>query len=72
MSSHKYQLVVWWSADDSLFVAEVPELPGCFAHGDTVAAAATNAEAAIDLWLDGARASGRPIPQPRDRLPVPA
>jgi predicted RNase H-like HicB family nuclease len=72
MPSHKYQLVIWWSADDGLFVAEVPELPGCMAHGDTMSAAVTNAQDAMDLWLDVAREMGRPIPEPRGRTAVSA
>ena len=35
MQPHKYELVVWWSPEDELFVVDVPELPGCMAHGAT-------------------------------------
>jgi len=30
----KYQIVLCWSDEDPAFVAKVPELPGCMAHGD--------------------------------------
>jgi mRNA-degrading endonuclease toxin of MazEF toxin-antitoxin module len=31
----KYQIIIYWSEEDGVFVAEVPELPGCAAHGQT-------------------------------------
>lgn len=65
MSEHRYDLVITWSDDDQLFVADVPELPGCMAHGTSPVEAAAHAAEAITLWLDVARAEGRPIPAPR-------
>ena len=32
---HKYEIIIYWSNDDGVFIAEAPELPGCAAHGDT-------------------------------------
>ena len=64
---HKYELIVSWSADDGVFVVDVPELLGCMAHGKTPTEAVANAQDAIALWLDVARESGRPIPEPKDR-----
>ena len=61
----KYEVVIHWSDDDAVFIAEVPELPGCMAHGDTRAEALANAEEAIDLWVKVARKRGREIPQPQ-------
>jgi predicted RNase H-like HicB family nuclease len=72
MKSHKYELVVWWSDEDAVFVVDVPELPGCMAHGATIPDAIANAQDAIDFWLEGARETGRPIPVPRGRRPMPA
>ena len=78
---HKYEIIIYWSRQDGVFVAEVPELPGCLAHGDTQQAALRNVNQAMDLWLDTAREFGDPIPEPkgerlmlawrgpRDRLP---
>ena len=39
---HKYEIILYWSNEDRAFVAEVPELPGCMAHGDTQEAALRN------------------------------
>ena len=60
--SHKYELHIYWSQEDSAFVVEVPDLPGCMAHGDTAAEAASNAQDAVGLWIDTARETGRRIP----------
>jgi predicted RNase H-like HicB family nuclease len=65
MTAHKYELIVYWSEEDGTFVVEVPELAGCTAHGPTPTAAVSNAQEAIALWIDTARATGRPIPEPR-------
>ena len=63
--AHKYELLIYWSAEDQLFLVEVPDLPGCMADGDTPAVAAANAEEVISVWIDTAREAGRPIPEPR-------
>jgi predicted RNase H-like HicB family nuclease len=49
------------------FVADVPELPGCAAHGETQETALHNAQDAIRLWIDTAREFGDPIPEPKGR-----
>jgi predicted RNase H-like HicB family nuclease len=63
----KYEVIIFWSAEDEAFVAEVPELPGCMAHGATQEEALANAKAAEDLWLDTAKEFGDPIPEPKGR-----
>ena len=63
----KYEIILYWSDDDNAFVAEVPELPGCTAHGDTQESALKNINDAIQLWIDTARELGKPIPAPRGR-----
>ena len=35
MSIYRYEIILYWSAEDAAFIAEVPELRGCMAHGDT-------------------------------------
>jgi predicted RNase H-like HicB family nuclease len=61
-----YELVVFWSSGDAAFVVEVPELPGCLAHGPTPEEAVASAQEAITLWIDIAREEGRPVPFPRE------
>jgi len=65
--TNKYEVIIYWSQADHAFVAEVPELPGCMAHGDSQEKALANAKAAIDLWLDTAREFGDAIPEPKGR-----
>lgn len=64
---HKYEIIIYWSQDDTAFIAEVPELPGCMAHGDTQTTALEKASQAIELWLNTAREFGDVIPQPKGR-----
>lgn len=64
---HKYEIILYWSNEDQAFVAEVPELAGCLAHGDTQEAALAQAKEAIQLWIDMATEFGDPIPVPKGR-----
>ncbi|NTW54667.1 MAG: type II toxin-antitoxin system HicB family antitoxin [Chlorobaculum sp.] len=59
----KYEIIIYWSAKDCAFVAEVPELPGCMADGQSYQEALSNAERMIDEWIETATSLGRPIPQ---------
>ncbi len=63
----KYEVIIYWSEEDGAFVAEVPELPGCVAHGSIHESALANALEAIRLWLDTAQEFGDPIPEPKGR-----
>ena len=64
---NKYEIIIYWSDDDKAFVAEVPELPGCMAHGESHEAALANAKDAIQLWIDTAGEFGDPVPEPKGR-----
>ena len=66
---HKYEIIVYWSNEDQACIAEVPELPGCMAHGDDHETALRNIKDAMQLWIDTAREFGDPIPQPEGRAP---
>lgn len=63
----KYEIIVYWSAEDGVFVAEVPELAGCMAHGNTNEEAIRNANEAIQLWIDTATEFGDAIPEPKGK-----
>ena len=62
---YKYEIILYWSNEDRAFVAEVPELPGCMAHGGTQEAALRHVNHAMQLWIDTAREFGDPIPEPK-------
>lgn len=64
----KYEIIIYWSQGDDAFIAEVPELPGCAADGQTYQEALSNVETVIGEWIETAKELGRPIPIPRGRL----
>ena len=64
----KYEIILYWSEDDNAYIAEVPELAGCMADGETAREALNNVETVIQEWIETATALGRAIPEPRGRL----
>lgn len=65
---YKYEIIIYWSEDDNAYIAEVPELPGCMADGETHLNALQNVEVIISEWIETAKSLGRTIPEPRGRL----
>ena len=63
----RYEIIIFWSDADQAFVADVPELPGCMAHGATHEQALANAKEGMQLWIESARADGQPVPAPSGR-----
>jgi Uncharacterized conserved protein len=63
----KYEIIIYWSEEDEAFIAEVPELPGCAADGETYQEALQNLEIIMQEWIETANALGRLIPQPKGR-----
>jgi len=63
----KYEIIIYWSAEDEAFVAEAPELPGCAAHGPTQEAALGNIQEAMCLWIESAKEFGDPVPEAKGR-----
>jgi len=68
LMSIKYELIIYWSNEDNAFIVDVPELPGCMADGATYQEAVTNAQRAIEEWVETAHSLGRPVPEPKGRL----
>ena len=60
----RYSMLIRWSDEDQLYIVDVPELPGCTTHGRTYEEAVIQAQDAIETWIDGMSAWGRPIPKP--------
>jgi len=63
----KYEIDVYWSEEDSLYLAEVPDLPGCIADGKTRSEALQIAEVIASEWIETARIFGRAVPEPSRR-----
>lgn len=64
---YKYEVIIYWSDEDQAFIAELPELPGCIAHGESQESALKSAQEAIQLWIDTANEFGEPVPVPKGR-----
>ena len=61
---NRYLTRIHWSDDDEAYIAAVPALPGCVAHGATMQHAARELEKALALWMDSANRHGDAIPEP--------
>ena len=68
MNEIKYEVIIFWSDTDDAFIAEVPDLPGCMADGESYEEALSNAQVVIRQWIETAKAIGRAVPKPRARL----
>ena len=66
--NNRYEIVVYWNAEDECFLAEVPELPHLITDGATRQDALRNAEGLIDAYLETARRESWPVPEPRGRF----
>jgi predicted RNase H-like HicB family nuclease len=62
-----YPIEVFWSEDDQVWIADIPDLSFCMAHGPTPHEAVAEVELAAEAWLEAARATGRSIPEPSSR-----
>lgn len=67
MSTPHYNINLYWSDADDCWIADVPDLRPCSAHGDTPEEAIANVRDAIEGWLAVAQDRGFPIPEPRYR-----
>jgi predicted RNase H-like HicB family nuclease len=68
MTMIKYEVILYWSEEDQAFIAEVPELPGCMADGESYQKALANVELVAKEWIETARELGRKIPKPKGKL----
>jgi antitoxin HicB len=59
-----YRIVVEWSPEDEAYVARVPALSGCAAHGQSAAEAAREAQVAGEGILEAMADNRRGIPPP--------
>jgi len=59
-----YHINLFWSPDDECWIADVPDLRPCSAHGDSREQAVANVKDAIEGWLEVAAERNFPIPEP--------
>ena len=67
MNEAHYHINVFWSDDDGLWIADVPDLKYCSSHGDTPEEAIANIQDAIEGWIETARETGVTVPKPKYR-----
>lgn len=60
----RYEIDIAYSVEDDTFVARIPDLPFTGGHGDTQEEALAMAKAAIRAYIETARETGKPIPEP--------
>ncbi len=65
---YNYEIILYWSDEDNLFIAEIPELSGAMADEKTRLEALQNAEVIIEEWIETAKLLGRNIPIPKGKL----
>lgn len=66
--TNRDEIILYWCEMDNAVIAEVPELLGCIADGNTYQEALNQAEMIISEWIETAQELGRPIPQSRGKL----
>jgi len=62
-----YHINIFYSEADGGYIADIPDLEACSAFGRTPAEALEQVQKAKELWIEAARAEGKPIPAPRYR-----
>ncbi len=60
----EYSIIIQYDNVDKIFVASIPELPGCMAHGETKEQALKEIEIAKELWIETAKEEGVDVPKP--------
>jgi predicted RNase H-like HicB family nuclease len=67
-----YEIRIWYSPapGDECFVAQVVDMPGVMAHGDTREEAAREIQVALQLALDTYAETGEMPPEPRNHRAV--
>lgn len=65
---NKYEIIIYWNEPDKVYVAEMPELNGCIAHGDTQDEALKEINEVAQEWLAMAKEKNWQIPVPKGKL----
>lgn len=64
---NRYTVIIYWSKEDDVYLAEAPELPGCMADGETYQEALAHIEVIMQEWIETANQLNRLVPQPRGK-----
>ena len=63
----EYHINIFYSREEGVWVADIPDLVFCSAFGNTPQEALAEVERAKAVWIEVARKTGKPIPRPRNR-----
>ncbi|HXU37117.1 MAG TPA: type II toxin-antitoxin system HicB family antitoxin [Blastocatellia bacterium] len=62
-----YHINIFYSEDDAGYIADIPDLEACSAFGNSPEEALKEVQIAKEVWIEAARAEGKPIPLPMYR-----
>jgi predicted RNase H-like HicB family nuclease len=62
-----YHINIFHSEDDGGYIADIPDLEACSAFGNSPDEALHEVQKAKSLWIQAAKAEGKPIPPPKYR-----
>ena len=62
-----YHINIFYSEEDEGYIADIPDLNACSAFGETPEEALSELQQAKKIWLETAKAEGKPIPLPKYR-----
>lgn len=62
-----YHINIFYSDKDEGYIADIPDLDACSAFGETPEKALAELEIAKKTWLESAKETGKPIPEPKYR-----
>ena len=60
----EYSILIQYDSGDNIYIASIPELSGCMAHGDTQEDAMREIKIALKLWIETAYECGIAVPKP--------
>lgn len=62
-----YHINIFYSEEDGGYIADIPDLRCCSAFGETAQEALAEVLKAKEIWMEAAKAEGKPIPPPTFR-----
>ena len=63
----EYHINLFWNDEDDCWIADIPDLKFCSAHGETPDEALREVQVAQKAWLASAKAHKQRIPKPAYR-----
>lgn len=64
----QYPVEIFYSEEDHCFIANVPDLKYCSAHGDSREEALHEIEIAMSAWIESALEHNEKLPKPSNKI----